>query len=78
MTIMIRPCYRTGSHDGALLALYEEYARLVDAEAAGAHSSAQIMITGYLVLPPTALVAARVRRRGVERMEVHDLRPRAG
>ena len=33
---MIRPCYRTGSHDGALLALYEEYARLVDAEAAGA------------------------------------------
>ena len=43
---MIRPCYRTGSHDGDLLALYEEYARLVDAEAAGAHSSAQIMITG--------------------------------
>ena len=55
---MIRPCYRTGSHDGALLALYEEYTRLVDAEAAGAHSSAQIMITGHLALPPTALVAA--------------------
>ena len=59
---MIRPCYRTGSHDGALLALYEEYARLVDAEAAGAHSSVQIMITGRLAPPPTALVAARVRR----------------
>ena len=58
---MIRPCYRTGSHDGALLASYEEYARLVDAEAAGAHSSAQIMITGHLAPPPTALVAARVR-----------------
>ena len=55
---MIRPCYRTGSHDGALLALYEEYARLVDAKAEGAHSSAQIIITGRLALPPAALVAA--------------------
>ena len=55
---MIRPCYRTGSHDGALLALYEEYARLVDAEAEGAHSSADIFITGRLAPPPAALVAA--------------------
>ena len=63
---MIRPCYRTGSHDGDLLALYEAYARLVDAEAAGAHSSVQIMITGRLAPPPTALVAARVRQQNVE------------
>ena len=55
---MIRPCYRTGSHDGDLLALYEEYARLVDAEAAGAHSSAHIMLIGHLAPPPAALMAA--------------------
>ena len=55
---MIRPCYRTGSHDGALLAVCYKYARLMDAEAAGTHSSADIIITGHLALPPTALVAA--------------------
>ena len=55
---MIRPCYRTGSHDGALLALYEECALQADTEVAGAHCSAHIMITGHLAPPPTALVAA--------------------
>ena len=57
---MIRPCYRAGSHDDALLALYEAHARLCDAEAAGAHSSAHIMLTGHLAPPALqpALVAA--------------------
>ena len=40
------------------MALYEEYARLVDDEAAGARSSADIMLTGHLAPPPAALVAA--------------------
>ena len=63
---MIRQCYRAGSHDGGLLPSYEEYARLADAKAAGANSSAHIMITGHLAPPPASAGGYRVRRQDVE------------
>ena len=45
---------------------YEEYARLADAKAAGANSSAHIMITGHLAPPPASAGGYRVRRQDVE------------
>ena len=63
---MIRLRYRAGSHDNALLALYEEHARLCDAEAAGAHSSAHIMLTGHFAPLPASTGGARVRWQDVE------------
>ena len=51
---MIGPCYRSVAHDGALLASYEEYIWRAGAKAAGAYSSAHIMLTGHFAPPPAS------------------------
>ena len=38
----------------------------MDAEAASAHSSAQVMFTGHVARPPSSTASARVRRQDVE------------
>ena len=57
---MIGPCYRSVAHDGALLASYEEYIWRAGAKAAGAYSSAHIMLTGHFAPPPALLAATCV------------------